>query len=302
MYGLLMSAVISLVIVYIFNLKFFLSLKLKTDIKMVLDMIRTGAPLLINGLVWTLMMSIDRFVILAFMTMTDLGIYSVALLGFSTLVLIPQSIAQVFYIKMSQDYGATNDVEILFNNAAKFTKILSLLSALISLLAYFSLPILIKFVMPKYIEGVVPAQILIIGVSLYSTTMLFSSVLNILKLNFKLLISTCILCLVSPILSISFIGIFGKSINSVAIGSSLSYLLYSLVVIIVTCKALHKKIFRILFISWVPVIFLILPCILISIFVNNFIMQVSFSIALIMLFLYTLYSRVLKSSIVTGGK
>ena len=47
-----------------------------------------------------------------------MGYYSIALLGFSTMILIPQSMSQLFYIKMGEEYGRTLSKIILFPQRA----------------------------------------------------------------------------------------------------------------------------------------------------------------------------------------
>jgi len=301
LYGLYVSASVALMVILTVNIKFFCKIKLAVDLKSIWEMIKTGAPLLLNSLVWTVMMSIDRFVILAYMTMFELGVYSVALLGFSTLIVIPQSIAQVFYIKMSQVYGATKDVELLFENVVKSTRVLSLISALISVASYYILPIFIKIVMPKYSDGIVAAQILIIGVALFSTTLLFSSILNVMKLNIRLLISTGILCILTFLFTIGSIKILGVHINSVAFGTSLAYFIYSFVLITITCKTFKKHVLKILLITWLPVLFLLLPGILISIFISGIYFQILSLAVLVALFVLIFYRKDV-ASLIRGRK
>ena len=102
-------------------------------------------------------------------------------------------------------------------------------------------------------------------------------------------------------LSIGFVMILGKSINNVALASSFSYMLYSFVVIFVSCKSLNKKFFNVLVISWLPVLFLIIPSILISIFVTNIHFQIFLITMLITLFLLLFYKNEIGNLIKKGG-
>ena len=171
------STGVSLIFIILLNIKFFFSLKISINKSIITDMIRSGLPLLVNGLIWTIMMSVDKFVILFFMSMEDLGVYSVALLGFSTLVIIPQSITQIFYIKMSQKYGETNNIDVLVNYAKRYTLYLNIITSFI-IIGAIHLPIFIENMMPNYADSIKSAQILVIGVGLYSTTLLYSNLFS----------------------------------------------------------------------------------------------------------------------------
>ena len=62
----------------------------------------SGMPLLVNGLIWTVVNSIDKFVILGFIDTEALGVYGIAQNAFSYMVLIPSAMSQLFYAKMER--------------------------------------------------------------------------------------------------------------------------------------------------------------------------------------------------------
>lgn len=267
------------------------------DKKILRQSIKTGVPLLINNLVWTVMTSVDKFVILYFMTTSDLGNYSVALLGFSTIVLIPQSISQVFYYKMSIVYGESKSIPKLIDMASEYTKVVSLFSSIAAIVGFYMLPIFINIFMPNYNEGTQAAQILIIGVALYSTTMLFSNIFSVLKLNRLLLELTFILCIFNVILSTSFCIIFGKNIENVAIGTSFSYALYSFVLIIIIAKQFSGSIKSMLEYSWLPVICSVVPCVFASLIIKSDYIAFIVTIGLSTLCFIFLYSNELRAKL-----
>ena len=102
----LSSALLGIVM---FRSEAFKGARLSFDLSYMRAMIVSGLPLLINSLIWTIVQSVDKFVILGFLSTEDLGVYSVPLMGFTTMVLVPQTISQVFYIKVSHLYGANHD-------------------------------------------------------------------------------------------------------------------------------------------------------------------------------------------------
>lgn len=288
-YGLFISTGVSLIFIILLNIKFFFSLKISINKSIITDMIRSGLPLLVNGLIWTIMMSVDKFVILFFMSMEDLGVYSVALLGFSTLVIIPQSITQIFYIKMSQKYGETNNIDVLVNYAKRYTLYLAIITSFIIIGAYYILPIFIENMMPNYADSIKSAQILVIGVGLYSTTLLYSNVFSVIRRNAVLIKSTIILCVFNIVMSSSLVILLGKNIEHVAYGTSISYALYALVLVFMLSKTLKQSYWNLIQNSLLPVIISIILLIIISLTIKNSFYGLLLNITLAFIFLRCLY-------------
>lgn len=231
------------------------------DYKIIKESIKTGFPLMISSFIWTLMSSVDKFIILFFMSTETLGIYSVPQIGFSTMILIPQSIAQVFYIRLSNEYGKTCNEEVLIELGNKYTKKTSIYTSVIAVIAFYMLPIFIKLVMPNYLEGIIATQILLVGVAVYGTTMLYGNILSVLRLNRMLIINSIILCLFNIIFSTGLVVVQGKNINNVALGTSISYALYSLLMLTELSWKFKKTYLYFLKDSWMIVITMILPSI-----------------------------------------
>ncbi len=100
-------------------------IRLSVDRQLLRAVIVSGMPLLINNLIWTIVNSIDQFVILGFINTEALGIYSIAQMAFSYMVLIPSAMSQLFYVKLGKVYGATKEVRELNSIAVKYTLVLA---------------------------------------------------------------------------------------------------------------------------------------------------------------------------------
>lgn len=246
------------VILYSKSLK---GIKFSFNIKQIVPIVLSGLPLLINALIWTVVQSIDKFVILGFMDETTLGYYSIATLGFSTLVIIPQTISNVYYIKMNNLYGRTNDVPALIDYAKDSTFVNSLCTCFTAIVSFYLLPIFIELIMPKYAEGTAAAQIIIIGVAIYSSTFSFGHIFTILKKNKDLLTNSILLCVFNAVFSVGLVLGFGKDIIFVAIGTSLSYALYSVLLVLRLHKMSKAGIMSMLRSSWLVVLCSIIPCV-----------------------------------------
>lgn len=256
----------------------FKCLKIKINTKVLKNSLLTGAPLMINNLIWTIVASVDKFVILGFMSTELLGIYSIAQLGFSITVLIPQSIAQVFYIKISTVYGKRKDENELIRLCNDYTMINSLCTSIICVLGYYLLPIFVDIVMPKYTNGIFASQIMLLGVAIYSSTILYGNVFSVLRLNSELLWTSAVLCVFNTCFSIALVTGFGRTIENVAIGTSISYAAYTLLIIHKLSQRFHVR--KVIFMKkcWLPVGVIVLPAIVTEYVLENRYMSFLFSL------------------------
>ena len=243
--------------------------RLSFDFSYMKIMIISGLPLLINSLIWTLVQSVDKFVILGFLTTDDLGVYSVPLMGFTTMVLIPQTISQVFYIKVSHLYGANKDEKQLLEKASYFTNITSFISGAACVGVFYIMPIFVQMFMPMYTDGTSATQILIIGVAIYSTTMLFGNIFSVLKLNKSLIANSVALCIFNVIFSTGLVVFVERSINMVAIGTGMSYALYSLLLMVKLSRKFNYSFLKLFANSWLPLLAIVIPGVLYYMLIEN---------------------------------
>ena len=263
-YGLYAMTLSSAVLgVLMFKNEAFKGASISFDFSYMKVMILSGLPLLINSLIWTIVQSVDKFVILGFLSTEDLGVYTVPLMGFTTMVLVPQTISQVFYIKISHLYGANHDEQELLEKASSFTRVTSVLTGLACLAVFYIMPIFVHFFMPMYTEGTTATQILVIGVAVYATTMLYGNIFSVLRLNKSLIANSVALCIFNFAFSTSLVLFVERSINMVAIGTGLSYALYSLMLMIKLSRRFNYSFIKLITKSWGPVVALMVPGLLI---------------------------------------
>lgn len=272
--GLYAGFVVSGIIGLIMCKDVYRGLKIKVEMPVIFSSIKSGFPLLINSFISSVMMSVDKFVIL--FTMGDektvqikQGYYAVGLMGFTTLVLVPQTCAQVFYVRISKVYGKTKSIPDLLASARNFSRYLSAFTSIGVVGVYYLLPIFISYIIPDYIPSIPSAQILTIGVALYGATMIYGDVFSVLKLNKKLLFNTTVLCILNAVTSITMVLVLGKEIEYVALGTSISYALYSLFLLVSLKRTFKTSLLAMIKDSWLPVISTIVPCVLFSFIIEN---------------------------------
>lgn len=257
LYAMTMSSAILGIIM--FHKDAFKGARLDFDFNYMKVMILGGLPLLINSLIWTIVQNVDKHVILTFLNTDALGVYSVPTMGFTTMVLVPQTISQVFYIKISHLYGAHQDEKELLDKAGYFTSITAAVSGIACLFVFYIMPIFVHFFMPMYTDGTPATQILVIGVAIYSTTMIFGNIFSVLKLNKSLIANSVALCIFNIIFSSALVLLVERSINMVAIGTGISYALYSFLLIVKLARRFNYSMVKLLANSWAPLLAIVVP-------------------------------------------
>ncbi len=238
-------------------------LTLKIDGPLLKIIIFSGIPLLINNLIWTVVDSIDKFVILGFMDAERLGVYSIAQMAFSYMILIPSAMSQLFYVNLGKIYGATNSVDELNKAATRYTLIIASVISFFVLVAYYFMGPMVRLIMPRYSDGIVSAQILMLALAIYTPTMVTGNILTILKKNAALLRGSIYLCILNALCSIGFVLVLGTKLESVALGTAMSYLLRTLILIIQLKREAGTNVRDMIKTSIIPVFLIASPGIII---------------------------------------
>ena len=135
-------------LIFLFFIKkdFILALKSKIDFNLFKRLLVFGFPLVISGLVFWLMQSLSRIVLLDFSTLTELGIFGVATsvaAGFSILTSIFNTIWVPIIYKLVKDNKGVKQVE-------KISKYIALIIAIIIFFVGLMMPIIPKFLPVSY--------------------------------------------------------------------------------------------------------------------------------------------------------
>jgi O-antigen/teichoic acid export membrane protein len=226
--GLYIGMLLALIIEVIIGRKSFQGFIFQLDLNKYKKLIKTGFPILLVGLFWSILIASDRLIITIFMTPKDLGNYGVGMLIFNSMMLLPQVIGQVLYPKIVELVSKEKNDEIK-RLYWKVNKILAITIGLIVMAGYFLFPIFINYFMPDYKEGIKAGQILILGI--YPLTLVgfaanYFNATGKQKIYINILI---FVILINIILSVLLLYI-NQDILSVAIATSLSYLIYFILI------------------------------------------------------------------------
>jgi O-antigen/teichoic acid export membrane protein len=185
----------------------------------------TGAPLLIIGVLASLFLSIDRWMIASYMGATMLGYYALSIMLSNLIGLIPGSIASVLYPKWLERFGATGNPTAL---KGLFVGPVRVVVAFMSLLiggAVLILPFLIKFLLPKYLPSVPLFGILIPAAFFYAAASIPGSFM--VSINRQRSLIAIQIAAIILALAIDFVVVkMGWGIVGIAWGTAFAYAVY----------------------------------------------------------------------------
>lgn len=290
----IVSIITMLIGIFLYYKCSYKDIEIKIDFKLLREILISGMPLLINSLIWTVVNSIDKFVILGFLDTEALGIYGIAQNAFSYMILVPSALSQLFYAQMGKKYGETGQKSDLNSVAIRYTAILGGVTSTMALIAYFFFPLLVERIMPNYTSGISSAQILILGLTIYATTMINGNILTILKKNVAIIRNSVYMCVFNAICSILFLYIVGHRIESVALGTAVSYIFCAMILIYQVYKYAECDLKELVMASVVPVIISLFPGIIFYNCIKNRILGFLFSILVVIIIYYIKFRKLKK--------
>lgn len=222
-YGIYISVFLTLVVViFYFRLKYPRLDFVGFRYRVFLNLLKMGFPIMLFEFSSILIQTSDRLIVSYFLGIKQLGYYAITSMVFGFFMDIPGAAREVVEPKLMEGM-ATNTREKNLNEY--FLKPLINTAYFMPFLIgpiFFIFPVFISVVLPRYTAGIVPTQIIAFGG--YFLSLAYTARGIIIANNWQLMASI-IMIVILPInvgLSILFIKL-GLNINGVAIGSSISY-------------------------------------------------------------------------------
>jgi O-antigen/teichoic acid export membrane protein len=195
------------------------------------DLVKKGFPIIVFNLFVLLLRSSDRIIVASFLGIKQLGYYGIVGIVFSFFMQIPGASREVIEPRLMESLGKNSPEE---NLKEYFFKPLFNTAYYIPFLIgpiFFLFPLLIPLILPRYTPAIVPTQIIILGG--YFLSMAYVTRGIIVANNWQLKASVVVSCVlpINIFLSIFLLKI-GLGINGVAIGSSTSFFVLFVVLLI----------------------------------------------------------------------
>jgi O-antigen/teichoic acid export membrane protein len=187
-----------------------------------------GFPLLLNGLAFVSLLTIDRIVIGRFLGLKELGIYSLAIMISSSLWRLPNTFGIVLFPRMQAKFGKEQaQADALVNFILLPTYVITYLMPLLFIFIYIWFPIIIMSFLPNYLAGMAAMQIMLLGVFFLSLSVTPTQYFITVNRPYALLVFTYATILASYGLNWALVRA-GYGISGVAVGMTITYLFYGL--------------------------------------------------------------------------
>lgn len=189
------------------------------------QLLARGFPIFLFMASSMVLKSIDRIMILKFLSTEALGYYSIGLMGVSMLLYIPESVSYVLYPRMLAKYAATRDADATARELVRPLATVAWLMPLIVGVTVFWVRELVTLVLPKYLPGVPALSILLFGTLGLALASIPAFYIMAIQKQVRLLP----LALGSIVLDVALIALFlnlGWKLEGVAAGVSIGYVVY----------------------------------------------------------------------------
>jgi len=189
------------------------------------QLLQRGFPIFLFMASSMVLKSIDRIMILKFLSVEALGYYSVGLMGVSMLLYIPDSVSYVLYPRMLAKFAATGDADATARELVRPLATVAWLMPLVVGVSVFFVRDVVTLLLPKYLPGVPALNILLFGTLGLSLASIPSFYIMAIQKQVKLLP----LALGAIVLEIALIGLFlhlGWQLEGVAAAVSIGYVVY----------------------------------------------------------------------------
>ena len=204
-----------------------LRLRVQFSFSETIRLLRIGFPIMTAGILYALMMTVDRVVISTLLTMQQLGHYSLSILAVGSLALIPMVVGQQIYPRMAEAWGRTAKCKDLMPWIRRQVFMSISLTAPMILAAYIFLPPIVKHFLVEYTSGITAMKITLVAPLFLGLTSAFGNFLNTVdKQSYLLLFQVLAICF-NIVLNIVFIRV-GLGITGVAIGTTIAFIIHSL--------------------------------------------------------------------------
>jgi len=199
------------------------------DWEKIWHLIKIGLAMLLAGILFRTFLNIDKIMIGKMLGIEQLGLYTIGIMAVQQVGLLPRFFNIVIFPHIQEKYGATKDVMEIKSMILKPTYLISRLGPVLLGVIIFLVQPIVLYVLPQFNEGLGVMKILVFGyffmaVNEMSSTLLFT-------INKQRTLVPLYGVMVAACIGLNYLFItLGWGITGVALGTSISYFLFFLVV------------------------------------------------------------------------
>jgi O-antigen/teichoic acid export membrane protein len=196
----------------------------------IVGLMRSGIPMLLNGMADTLFYTVDRVIILAFLGREELGYYAIALLAASFVEFVPATFQLVLLPRITRQAGNSGSPGELSEFWLEPLYILAYVLPVMIGLGWLLAPIALVLLLPQYLPGLFAMKILMIGMCFAAIPTLTRNVFIAANKQFRVLGVFLIMGALALGLNYIFVKL-GWGITGIALATSLSFLFFGILLI-----------------------------------------------------------------------
>lgn len=204
------------------------------------DLAQIGFPIMLAGLVYSLLISVDRILVLNVLGTEALGLYTLPILCITALNLLPAVVSQQMYPRMAFRYGETQDMRALWSMAVRQSAAAGLAVLPVLVVIYVALPYLTTHFLTQYTDGVAPARVLLVGLGVVALSGGAGNLLNTVGKQVYYVAVLAVAVLLNAAVIATLLAL-GKGLVGVAGGAALSYALFTIMVNLVALHVVRKS-------------------------------------------------------------
>ena len=196
----------------------------RIDRRLLRELLRFGAPMLLQGQIWLLFLTVDNLIVAALLGVRDLGYYALAVSVTSYILILPRVIGTALFPRMTERYGQTGDIASVRPYAIAVQRLLAyaLLPAVVGA-AYVGVPVLIQHALPDFEPAIPAVRIMVAGTFFLALTNMPTKVLITAGYRWNLA-AVLVGCLVfNALANILVVGVLDGGLEGAAIATSASY-------------------------------------------------------------------------------
>jgi O-antigen/teichoic acid export membrane protein len=152
-----------LVALYAFRKRLALIVRPMLDWPLIIEQVRIGLPLALNGIVYSLFVTLDRTFVAVTIGLAALGQYGLTALARSSLGLIPGAIGEVVYMRAANLFGETKNLKALVPLIRESDLRIGYSVGLATMVGLVWAPWLVRLVLPAYAAGITSVEIFMFG-------------------------------------------------------------------------------------------------------------------------------------------
>lgn len=200
------------------------------DRRRVGELMSYGFPIMLQGQIWLLFMSIDNLIVAGFISVKDLGYYALAVSVTGYVLHLPRSIGAALFPRMTETFAQSQDIKSIRHYAVDTQRILAyMLVPLFLGASFFLLPVLIRHGLPDFTPAIPVVRIMVAGSFLVALMNMPTKMLTTAGYRWGVTALGFLCLVINGVANYVAVAVLDEGLEGAAVATVLSYLLAFLI-------------------------------------------------------------------------